>query len=258
MNLIQLITLVDLQARTSLKSEASKLYLSYIWWVLEPLLFVAVFWVVFGFLLDRGTNEFVFFLMCGKVPYLWLSKTVTIASNSLLHNRGLIASINIPKVVFPYITIQEILYKQWVVFLILILVTLYYGRYPTSGWFWLIPIVFTNYLLLVALSLIATILVTYVQDFRILINMGMMFLMFASGIFWDINDIKSEFWRTMLIKTNPLAFLIGEYRKVLMYNQSIDFVHLTIVALLCGAIIALMHYIYNRLNLKLAQQVLQS
>lgn len=258
MNFWQLVTLVDLQARTSLKSEASKLYLSYLWWVLEPILFVAVFWIVFGFLLDRGTPEFVFFLMCGKVPYLWLSKTVTVSANSLLENRGLIATINIPKVVFPYISIQELLYKQWIVFLVLLLVTLYYGRLPNLGWLWLGPIIVTNYLLLVSLSLIASILVTYVQDFRILINMSMMFLMFASGIFWDINDINNEFWRSVLLNANPLAFLIDAYRRVLMYDQPIDLLHLSSIAFGCLVVIGFMHYLYKRLNLMLAQQVLQS
>jgi lipopolysaccharide transport system permease protein len=35
--------LADEMARMALKADASRLYLGYIWWVLEPLLYVAVF-----------------------------------------------------------------------------------------------------------------------------------------------------------------------------------------------------------------------
>ena len=258
MNFGQAVSLIDLQARTALKAEAAKLYLSYIWWILEPLLFVAVLYVVFKFLLGRGTDNFVFFLMCGKVPYLWLSKSITVASNSLLQNRGLIASINIPKIIFPYISIQEVLYKQWVVFVVLFLMALFFDYSPGQIWLWLIPIILTTYIMIVALSLVGAILVTYVQDFRILINLGMLFLMFASGIFWDVNDIQNEFWRDLVFTLNPLAFLIDTYRNVLMYNQPVDGYHLLMVACVFMTVIFFMHLVYKNLNLKLAQQVLQS
>jgi len=254
----QAVALIDLQARTALKAEAAKLYLSYIWWILEPLLFVAVFYVVFKFLLGRGQDNFIFFLMCGKVPYLWLSKSITSASNSLLQNKGLIASIDIPKIIFPYISIQEVLYKQWLVFIVLFLMAIYYGSEPGLIWLWLIPIILTTYIMIIALSLIGAILVTYIQDFRILISMGMLFLMFASGIFWDVNDIQNEYARNMLLTLNPFAFLIDAYRHILMYNQVFDVLHLLMIACFFMAIILLLHLVYRNLNLKLAQQVLQS
>lgn len=47
MRLKQFFELVDIQARMSLKAEASKLYLSYLWWILEPILYVLVFYFVF-------------------------------------------------------------------------------------------------------------------------------------------------------------------------------------------------------------------
>ncbi|XOV89456.1 MAG: ABC transporter permease [Pseudomonadota bacterium] len=258
MKLTRLISLVDLQARTALQAEASRLYLSYLWWVLEPLLFVAVFYVVFEFLLARGKEDFVFFLMCGKVPYLWISKSITISGNSLLNNRGLIGSIDIPKIVFPYISLQEVLYKQWVVFMVLFLMAFYYGSYPTLEWLWLIPIVVTNYIMLVALSLIGALLVTYAQDFRIIINMGLMFLMFASGIFWDINDIQSEYWRNIILTWNPLAYLIDCYRAILMYNTSYDIYHMAAVAGVFLTLTLFLHLVYRGMNSRLTLQVLQS
>lgn len=258
MKVSQAIALIDIQARAGLKAEASKFFLSYLWWILEPLMFVAVFYVVFEFLLGRGQTDFVFFLMCGKVPYLWLSKSITIASNSLLHNRGLIASIDIPKVIFPYISVQEVLYKQWIVFLILVGISVYYGQLPNPEWIWLVPLILTNYLLLLVLSLVAALMVTYLQDFRIIINMGLMFLMFASGIFWDINDIKDEYWRDMLLNINPLAFLIDAYRQVFMYQTQYDYIHLAWIAGSCFGAVCILHWIFAAKNRALTQQVLQS
>ena len=41
------ITLLDTLARFELKADARRYYLGYLWWVLEPMLYVAVFYLVF-------------------------------------------------------------------------------------------------------------------------------------------------------------------------------------------------------------------
>jgi lipopolysaccharide transport system permease protein len=250
--------LIDTQARMSLKAEATKLYLSYVWWVLEPLLYVLVYYVVFQFLLARGQENFVLFLMCGKVPYLWLSKSITMASNSLLMNKGLIAATDLPKIIFPYISIQEVLYKQWLVFLILFAIAIYYGSLPNPLWLWLIPVIITNYVILLFLSLLAAVLVTYVQDFRILINMGLIFLMFASGIFWDLHDIQNEYWRDLVMTLNPLAFIIDSYRQIIMEGEMYNLNHLSALFLIFTIAVGSVHLMFNRINFSLTRQVLQS
>ena len=257
MNLIQLVDLVDLQARASLKAEASRLYLGYFWWILEPMLFVTVFYIVFKVLLNRGGEDFVFFLMCGKIPYLWVNKSIMASCNSLIGNRGLIGRIDIPKIIFPYIDMQEVLYKQWVVFVVLLGTAMYFGSTPSPNWLWLIPIILTNYLLLVPLSLIAALLVTWAQDFRMLISMGMLFVMFASGIFWDVNDILSDRWRELLLLANPMAFLIDCYRQILMYDAGIDATHLAILAAICIGVTVLTHLVYDGMRYRITQKLME-
>ena len=79
----QYFSLVDIQARMALKADAARYYLGYIWWILEPLLYVAVFYVVFNIVLDFGRGDYLIFLICGKLPFVWFSKTVTQASGSI-------------------------------------------------------------------------------------------------------------------------------------------------------------------------------
>ena len=257
MNLIQFVSIVDVQAKMSLKAEASRLYLSYLWWVLEPILYVLVFYLVFEVLLRTGKQNFLLFLILGKIPFLWFSKSVVTASNSIVQNKGLIAQLSINKTLFPYISIQESLYKQWVVFIVMLVLVLAYGLNITSVWLWLVPLILVQYLLIVLCSLIGSLLVSFVADFRILISMGMMFLMFASGIFWDINDISSPAMRDAMMTYNPLAFILDSYRQVLMHQQLYDTSHLLSLAGIFLAGIILMHYTYKRLSPVISEKVLQ-
>jgi len=111
--------LADEMARMSLKADASRLYLGYLWWVLEPLLYVGVFYVVFEVLLENRRADFLSFLMCGKLTFVRFSKSVVHASRNIVPAKGLIGKIDLPKALFPMASVQESLYKQLAVFALL-------------------------------------------------------------------------------------------------------------------------------------------
>jgi lipopolysaccharide transport system permease protein len=250
------IQLIDVQARMALKAEAAKLYLSYVWWVLEPMLYVAVFYFVFSYLLDRGGANFLIFLLCGKVPYLWFSKSVMSGSESILRNRSLIGNVNMPKIIFPYSAIVEVLYKEWFVFLVLLIALVVLGLSPAWFWFWIFPIVLVQLLLISVCAQVGALFVTAMQDFRMIISLAMLFLMFGSGIFWDVNSISNVETRELFLTLNPLAFLFDAYRQILIHGVMFDVRHMAILGGMSLAGILIMHIIYTKMNYKIADQVL--
>ena len=96
----------------NLKAETKKTYLSYAWWLLEPAMFVLVFYVVFAVFLNRGTEDFLVFLLLGKIPFLWFSKSVSNSANSICDGRGLIGQLPIPKSFFPLLVVAQDGVKQ--------------------------------------------------------------------------------------------------------------------------------------------------
>lgn len=258
MRLKQFFELVDIQARMSLKAEASKLYLSYLWWILEPILYVLVFYFVFDVVLNNGRADFLLFLMCGKIPLLWFTKSVNSGSNSLVQNKGLMAQLDVPKTLFPYITLQEALYKQWAVFLVLFGMVILYGHNPTLNWLWLLPLIIVQYLFIAVCTLIGALLVSYVRDIRMLIQMGTIFMLFTSGVFWDINLIKNEALKQALLIWNPMVYLIDAYRSILMRDQLYDTQHLAALTGVMAACLALMHGLYRLESKRIAARIVAS
>ena len=252
MTLTQYFSLVDVQARMALKADAAKYFLGYLWWVLEPLMFVGVFYVVFAILLKTGRADYLVFLMCGKLPFVWFSKSVTQASNSIVTNAGLIGKIDTPKSLFPMVLLQEGLYKQAAVFALLIAVVIAYGYPPGWVWLWLLPIMAVNYLMIIGCSFLGAILVCFMRDFGMLISIGMIFLMFTSGIFWDVHSLPDPRMTEIVLNVNPLAFVLDTYRQVLMHGQAPDTVHLFAVGLGAGLLSLLMLFALRRLSRVLA------
>lgn len=257
MKISDFIILVDTRAKMGLKAEASRLYLSFLWWILEPILFVLAFYFVFSVLLGNRQPDFLLFLMCAKIPFMWFSKAVSNASGSIVGNRGIISQIDIPKTIFPYASIQISLYKEAPVFLLLFGACAYYGYLPSLEWLWLIPLFIVMYLLILAFSLLTALMVCYAEDVKMLINMGMLFLMFTSGIFFDASSIREPI-KSYLLILNPLAFLCDGFRKLLMHKGMYNIEHLIILFMVFCLVIAGLHWIYHQMSRTIAAKVISA
>ena len=261
MTFAQYFRLVDIQARMLLKADASKFILGYLWWFLEPLLWVAVFYLVFNVILDRkgrSGGEFLLFLACGKFAFIWFSKTVTQASNSIVANKSLVSKINVPKSMFPMAAVQESIYRQASVYLCLFAMLVGFGTPATMHWLWLLPVVFVNYLVIAACSLVGAYLVCLVRDFSKVIPLAMMFLLFTSGIFWDIHAIGDPQKTELILALNPLAFLLDANRQVLLHQALPDFTHLFLLGLGATLLILVMFGLMYKNSQSLALRVLTS
>jgi lipopolysaccharide transport system permease protein len=245
---------MDTLARFQLKAEARRFALGYLWWVVEPLLYVAVFYVVFVKLLGNQRSDFLVFLAVGKLTFIWFSKSINQAAMSLVNNRGLIGQVNLPKHLFPLSIVQEGLYRQLAVFAFLLLFVMGSHYSPQISWFWLLPIAALQYLLIVGIGLLAAVLVCLRRDFQMLIQLGTVFLLFMSGVFWDIRALENTELAGWLMALNPLVVLLDSYRQVLMYGEGPDMVRLGWVLVEALMLLISTMWLYRRLSFWLAQK----
>ncbi|MGL4564093.1 MAG: ABC transporter permease [Halioglobus sp.] len=256
MTFLQYFSLVDTLARMDLRADAARKGLGYIWWVLEPLLFVLVFYVVFELIMQSGRGDFLGFLMCGKLTFIWFSKSVNQASNSIAANKGLIGRINVTKTLFPLAVIQEGLYRQAAVFVLLLCFLWVRGYPPGLAWGDLVPIMLVNYLMIVACSFVGACLVCVVRDFSMFMALAMTFLMFVSGVFWDARTLGDARTAELVLAFNPLAFIIDAYRQVLLHATAPDWIHLAQVAVGSALLLLVMVLIMRRSSQFLALRAL--
>ena len=216
---IQYLTLIDTLARFHLRGEARQFYLGYLWWLLEPALYVAVFYIVFQLLLESRQPDYLYFLAVGKLTFIWFSKSVVQASSSIETNKGLISQVTISKEVFPLAAVQQGLYRQLAVFSFLLVLLFLSGKGQFHYWFWLLPLMVVQMILISGVGLLAALMVCWHKDFQHLIQLGMMFLLFVSGVFWDVNAVADADVRRWLLFLNPLATLIDAYRQILLLGS---------------------------------------
>lgn len=224
--------LVRTKVKMNLKSEAAKSQLNYLWWLLEPGLFIAVYYVVFGIFLNSRTDNFVAFLICGKIPFLWFSRTVGNASNSILGGAGLMNQINIPKLFFPIVVIGQDLVKTCAVFILMLFIMYLMGFSPSINWLAIVPLMAVQLIFISALAILFCALVPFLPDMKYIVATFIILMMFSSGIFYDPAQFLLPEHRDLFF-LNPLAKLIAMYRGVIMENTLPDWISLGFTTLAC-------------------------
>ena len=75
--------------------------LGQLWWLLDPILRLLVYYFLFAVIYQRKTPDFLLFLFAAILPWKWFSTTVNSAMNSVAGRQGLIRQIQFPKIVLP-------------------------------------------------------------------------------------------------------------------------------------------------------------
>lgn len=222
--------LILYKARAGLRAEASRNYLSFLWWVLEPLLSMLVFYIVFGLLFQRGTEDFVAFLLVGLVSWQWFSNTIKHSMSSIYGSGRLMNQVDLPKVFFPSVVIIIDLVKFSFVLVLLMLFLWLYG-FDIGLTYLALPLVLGAQLLLItSLSYFVAAIIPFIPDLRFLIDTLLQLTFFLSGIFYAGDSIPEQY--QFYFYLNPMVNLIEGYRNIFMYNLWPDWSSLFIITIL--------------------------
>lgn len=206
------------KTKLSLKQELSRFYLHYLWWILEPLLFVVVLYFVFVYLMHRGDSNFFLFLLVGLLHFNWFSKTLVSGSASILRAKHLAKKVVIPKFFFPLEIILKELFKFIITLPLLLAFLLQNQIFPSDTWGYYPLLIAIQLLLTSGLTLLAASLIPFLPDLEKIIATLTRLLFFASGVFWDIQQIIPSKFKA-LIAFNPIIGMLENYRAILLYNR---------------------------------------
>lgn len=224
------LNLILYKTYAELKAESERTYVGYAWWVIDPLLSMAVYWVVFEWILRRGTDDYASFLIVGLVPWRWLSTGIVHGASSILASRSLMQQVYLPKLILPVVSVLTDTVKFLVVLALLLLYIVLAGYAPGWQYLALPAVVLVQGAFIGALSLILAGITPFAPDLRMVLENLVRLWLFLSGVFYPL-DVLPETLR-FAFRFNPMATIIDSYRNVLMYGRWPDLVPLLLIAVL--------------------------
>lgn len=222
--------IIQYKTYAELKAESQRYYLGFLWWLIEPVIYMLVFYFVFGILFQRGTPDFVVFLLTGLAFWHWFQSTVMQGVDTLQANRPLYNKVFVPKYLFIAVVMLKNTAKFGVVLAVLLLFLLVYGIEASAAWMAAVPILGVGAVFIAGAAGLAAAVTPFVPDLRVLIDNGMRALLFMSGIFYDISSLQTPY--RIVFELNPVALLIANLRGALLHGRFPDWGELTAIFLL--------------------------
>ena len=195
------------------------------WHVLNPVLSIFVYWLIFDQVLDvsRGVDNFITFLAAGIFFYQLTVRSITAGGRSILSNGGLLRAIWFPRIVLPVTTIVQETIAHLAAFVVMLAVLLAGGEDPALRWLLVVPFLVVQLAFNLGGALITARLSNRFADIQNFLPFFFQLVFYSSGIlFLFENRIESE-TAQRIVDFNPIYGMVTTYRWMLLdmsFNQA--------------------------------------
>lgn len=186
------------------------------WAVLQPVLSMIIFTVIFGRLAKIPSENFPYavFVYAGLLPWTYFSAGVHMSGLSLVAQRNLLTKIYFPRLFVPSASIGAGLVDLAISFGVYAVILVLYGIVPSWQVVFLpVLIVFTVMAALAFGYLLAALTVTY-RDFRYVVPFMLQAMMYLSPVVYPVSMVPERYqW---LLALNPMTGIIDGYRSAIL------------------------------------------
>lgn len=214
-------------ARGEVQTAHLNTVLGNVWHLLNPLLLIGVYFVVFGLVLetDRGVEDGLFlpFLAIGVFTYQFMQKAITAGARTISSNQGLIRSLQFPRALLPISTVLAGTMSYGSAFAVMVAVVLLSGQPLTIDWL-LLPLVFAPLLVFTfGGTFVSARLTDKVRDLENILPFLFRLGFYGSGIIWAVDGYLTNPLYRRLFLANPFYVYVTLVRDLMMVDYTTDY-----------------------------------
>ena len=190
--------------------------LGFSWAILQPLIQIAIFTVIFGKVAKVSTDGIPYILLSSVaiIPWTYMSQTMTKSSQSLVTDQNMLGKIYFPRLIFPLTPILAGLVDFSISLILLLLIMFYYNILPT--WNMLLFPLFV--LLMVSIStgvgLWLSAMAIRFRDVKHAMPFAIRMLMYSAPIVYSASSIPDKY--RFFYSLNPIVSVVEGYRACLL------------------------------------------
>ena len=237
--------------------------LGVIWSLLNPLLMMLVFTVVFTVMRGRAIARFPVFVLVGLLPWQFFANSVSTATQSIVGNVQLINKVYFPKEVLVISSVLSNLVNFLIALLVLVPILIAFDI-PFTRWLLFLPVmIFIQLLFTLGVGFIVATANVFYRDVQMIMEVVLLAGFFLTPVFYSMDILPRNYvlygmnidvWRTVRW-LNPMASIIDNYRVIFFYGAppAFDFLVRTLVTSIFFFVIGLL--IFYRYQTRFSEEV---
>ncbi|PYC75966.1 ABC transporter [Micromonospora arborensis] len=205
-------------ANAKLVASYSNAKLGQLWQVLTPLTNAAVYYLIFGVVLDQqAIPNFIAYLTTGLFIFNFTQSAVLAGTQSISSNLGLIRALHFPRASLPLSTTLTQFQQLLASMVVLIGIVLVTGEPITLKWLLLVPALILQALFNAGVVLLVARLGSKASDLKQVMPFVLRTWMYGSGVLYSVTLFdRLPGWATTLVQYNPMLVYIELARYALL------------------------------------------
>lgn len=200
------------------KAKYKRSVLGVFWSFLNPLLNMAVQYVVFSNLFRFDIPYFPVYLLCGNVIFTYFSESCGMALTSIVGNASLITKVYVPKYIYPLTRIMSSLINLLISMIPLIAVALISGLLPAPAYVLSLYAFVCLALFCLGLGMLLSAAMVFFRDIQFLWGVLTTIWMYLTPIFYPVSALPEAAQRIVMM--NPLYYYVTFVRTCIIDGVS--------------------------------------
>lgn len=207
-----------------LKARYKNSLLGVLWSLLNPLFMMLIYTILFTILIPNDDiHHYPVFILVGLIPWNFFSGALLMSTVSITNHSSLVKKVYFPRILLPLSAIGSNFVNYLLSLIILVIFLFAYNIGISIYALWVIPILITQIIFMIGLSLIFSAMHTFYRDVFMVLEVGMLAWFFLTPIFYpfewvteqaNLMDVSFNAARVMRW-LNPVASMVDGYRTVL-------------------------------------------
>ena len=253
-NLYQYRELLKTNVHKEIRGKYKGSFLGVLWSFLNPLLMVAVYAIVFPYIMrTTSIDKYLIFLIVGVIPWNYFTTVITSGSNCVWLNGGIIKKVYFPREILPISVVAAGLINFLISCAIILLFLIFGGIGLSFQLLWLPLIALIQSAFSLGLLFILSAINVYVRDVEYVVSFILNLLFYATPILYTASMFPEKIrW---VLYLNPMTHLIDAYRSIFYYQTMPQISSLLYILVLSVLVLIFGYFVFRKLEKGFAEEV---
>ena len=228
-------------------------FLGFLWTLLNPLMFMGIYSLVFTVYLRIEMAAYPVFLFTGLLPWTWFSSALVSGASSVIEGSSLVKRVAFPPLILPTVVVTANLVNFLLGLPLLVLFMIGFRVHLTWAILTLPVAMAIQYVFTLALAVILAMFTTRYRDLQHLLGNFITLWFFVTPILYPHPMVPASFHSLLLV--NPMTSIIALYQNALYYGRFPQVSVLLFGAGLSVVLFALALWVYARWRWVVVEEV---
>jgi ABC-2 type transport system permease protein len=207
--------------RKELKVKYKNSILGFVWSMLNPALYLVVFYVVFQLVLKAGIPNFAIFLLSGLLVWNLYATGLPGATGAIVGNAAIVKKVAFPREILVMASVGASLVHFFLQATVMVLALVAFRYPPSPTYLLLVPVaLFALLLFTCALGILLSAVNVYLRDTQHLLELALLAWFWATPIVYQYRLVADRLGnRVWLYRLNPITPIVLTFQRAI-YNKT--------------------------------------